>query len=65
MNVQVRSQTGQVLYQKEIKAKGLEPKIQLQDGNNARKALNDALRNGIRELFADDAFIRAMLQASR
>lgn len=65
MNVQVRSKTGQVLYQNEIKAKGLEPRIQLQDGNNARKALNDALRNGMQELFADDAFIRAMFQISR
>lgn len=60
MSVLVVSKTSALLYSRQIVAQGTEPNTQLATGNNAMLALNQALANGIRELFGDPAFLAAL-----
>lgn len=64
MSVEVKSKSGEVLYSRKIEAKGVEPNIQLNVGHNALKALNQALENGMKELFGDRAFLDAVMRAA-
>jgi uncharacterized lipoprotein YajG len=47
-------------FSKRIDSRGKEEGIQLASGHNAQVALEDALRKGLQQLFADAAFLRAL-----
>ena len=64
LSVTVKSQSGALLFSKQIVAQGMEKNTQLATGNNARLALDRALENGMKMLFDDPAFISALLAAS-
>jgi uncharacterized lipoprotein len=61
LSVTVKSQKGDLLYTRQVIAQGTEPNTQLMSGENARLALNRALESGIRSLFADQAFLSALV----
>ncbi len=58
--VVVRGKDGRPLFSRELVAQGIEPNTQLMNGNNARLALNQALSNGMKMLFEDQAFLASM-----
>jgi uncharacterized lipoprotein len=62
MSVTVKSKSGDLLYTRQVVAQGIEPSIQLQSANNVSISLNRALENGMQTLFADRAFIAALIQ---
>lgn len=64
MGVSVNGQHGKQLYSRQIVAQGIEPNTQLATGNNARKALDRALENGMKMLFEDKDFLSALVQSS-
>jgi len=64
MLVSLKSKSGSILYTRMIIAQGIEPKIQLMSGENARLALDRALENAMKTLFDDSAFIAAMVSAN-
>lgn len=64
MLVNVKSANGSIGYSQVIAAQGIEPKIQMMGGENARLALDRALSNAMTRLFEDKAFIAAVLAAS-
>lgn len=64
MGVTVKGQRGNQLYSRQIVAQGIEPNTQLATGNNARKALDRALENGMKMLFEDKDFLSALVQSS-
>lgn len=64
MAVFVQTKTGQQIYFKHIKTQGTEADTQLMNGENAALALSLALKNGIKMLFDDKAFIDALLQTT-
>lgn len=61
MNIHVLSESGDPLYFKKIKAKGIESPIFLYSGKNATKALNKALKNALSELMLDHYFIGSLI----
>lgn len=61
MSVIVKSNSGALLYSKQIVAQGMEKNTQLASGKNARIALERALENGMKTLFEDRAFVSALL----
>lgn len=63
LSITVRSKQGNVLYARQIVAQGIEPNTQLMTGENARRALDRALENGIKYLFEDPAFLSALQMA--
>ncbi len=63
MNVMVKNKKGAILYNRNIQVQGIEPNIQLASGDNARTALDNALRKGVMSLFEDQSFINALLSA--
>lgn len=65
MQVKVHSKDGGQLYSRQLTAQGMEKNIQLMTGDNARLALNDALKNGMSKLFDDQQFITALLSAAQ
>lgn len=65
MTILVKSNNEGILYTRQIVAQGIEPNIQLANGDNARLALNRALGNGIKILFEDQVFINSLLKASK
>ncbi|GAB3185146.1 hypothetical protein GCM10027292_06560 [Hydrogenophaga aquatica] len=65
MSVNVKSQKGDLLYARQVVAQGIEPNTQLMTGENARLALNRALENGMKLLFEDQAFLAALVSASK
>lgn len=60
LSVIVRSKQNDVLYSRQIVAQGIEPNTQLMTGENAKRALDRALENGIKYLFEDPAFLAAL-----
>ena len=65
MLVKVQSKDGVQIYSRQLTAQGIEKNIQLMTGDNARLALNDALKNGMAKLFDDQQFIAALLSAAK
>ena len=65
LTVQVRNHEGNVLYSKDVVAKGSEPNIQVAAGHNAKPALEQGLSKAIEDLFQDPAFIPSVLKASQ
>lgn len=64
MSVAVESKKGDLLYSRQIIAQGTEPNIQLASGENASRALNRALKNGIKSLFEDQDFLSALMAST-
>ena len=62
--VKVHAKDGTQLYSRSLMAQGIEKNIQLMTGDNARLALNDALKKGMSELFSDRQFVSALLSAA-
>lgn len=64
MSITVKDKAGKIYYSKVIIAQGIEPNIQLMTGDNAKLALDRALENGIRQLFADKVFFQRLLEGT-
>lgn len=64
MSVTVKSQKGDTLYSHQLIAQGTEKDTQLASGENAKKALEQALENGMKSLFEDQIFLTALTSAS-
>jgi uncharacterized lipoprotein len=62
-NVQVKKPDGNINYAKAIAGMYTEKGIQLCSGENAKIALEGALKNAIEKLMQDEDFIKAILQA--
>lgn len=65
LGVTVKNKKGTLVYSRQFAAQGVEPNIQLMTGDNARLALQKALAEGMKNLFADRSFISALLAASK
>jgi uncharacterized lipoprotein YajG len=63
MAVAVKNKVGANLYSKQINCQGVEKNTQLNSGNNAKLALENALQNGMKILFEDKEFISALIKA--
>ena len=61
ISARVSGRDGAMLYVRNVATEGKEPDIQLASGKNAQLALDRALENGIRQLFADPKFTAALL----
>jgi len=64
MSVIVKSNSGVLLFSKQIIAQGMEKNTQLASGNNAKIALERALESGMKTLFDDQAFLSALRASS-
>jgi uncharacterized lipoprotein YajG len=63
MNIQVKKKDGSILFSKVISAEGKNEGIQLASGENARIALDEALKNSVAMLMSEKAFINAIIAA--
>jgi uncharacterized lipoprotein len=61
ISAKITERGGAVLYVRNLSAEGKEADIQLASGSNAKLALDRALENGVRQLFADPKFADALL----
>jgi uncharacterized lipoprotein len=64
MSVVVKSRKNELLWSKQVIAQGIEANTQLMGGDNAKRALDKALENGMKQLFEDQAFLSALMTAS-
>lgn len=62
MGVQVKQKNGNIPYNKTITGSYVEQDIQLASGNNAKKALDGALKDAIPKLMNDQKFIIALME---
>lgn len=60
MLVVVKSKNGKTKYSRQISTQGVESNTMIMGGENAKLALNKALANGIRTLFDDQSFLKAL-----
>jgi uncharacterized lipoprotein len=65
MNVQVKKTDGTSVFSKVITGDGKAARIQLATGGNAKIALDAALKDALTKLFADAAFVEALLKAGK
>jgi uncharacterized lipoprotein len=65
MTATVRSRKGEVLYTRQVVVQGQEPNTMLASGDNAKIGLTRALENGMKLLFEDQAFLGALLGATK
>ena len=65
MNVMIKNNSGAILYSRIIEGQGTLPDIQLADGDNARIALEAALKDGMTTLFNDPDFTGTLLKAGQ
>ncbi|KJR42326.1 lipoprotein [Candidatus Magnetoovum chiemensis] len=65
MNVQIKKKDNTIIYSKLISAEGANPEIMLSSGENAKIALDKALKNVVAKLFEDKSFIEAVFIAGR
>jgi uncharacterized lipoprotein YajG len=63
MSAQVKKSGGNIIYNKSITGEYTEQNIQLMTGNNAKLALEGALKDAISKLVNDTEFIRALMQS--
>ncbi len=61
IGISVYSKTGQEIYTRQIVAHGTLKNIQLMTGDNAKEALDNALQDGITQLFNDQSFIDSLI----
>lgn len=65
MTVQVKDVTKAILYSKNIVGGGLNSNVMLASGENARIALDAALKDAIAKLFQDPQFLDSIIKAGR
>jgi hypothetical protein len=65
MTVQVKDVTKAILYSKNIVGGGLNSNVMLASGENARIALDAALKDAIAKLFQDPQFLESIIKAGR
>lgn len=65
MNIQVKNSDGNILFSKLVAGEGNLPGIHLASGENAKIALDEALKDAVSNLFNDRAFIDSLFKASR
>jgi len=65
MNVQVKAPDGAILFAKSVKAAGANKGILLSGGDEAKVALEGALREGMDKLLADREFFDALIKAGQ
>lgn len=63
MHVKVKEATGQVLYSKALEGKGLNSGAQILGGQNAKIALDAALKDAMATLFQDQLFLESVVKA--
>jgi uncharacterized lipoprotein len=61
ISAQVKNADGNIRYAHNFAVNGKEANIQLASGDNAELALNRALEEGLRQLFADPVFLAAIV----
>lgn len=62
MVVTIKNKKGDLLYSHQFVAEGIERNIQLMTGDNAQLALEKALAEGMKKLFADKTFVAALVK---
>jgi uncharacterized lipoprotein YajG len=65
MNIQVKNKSGSIVFTKVVSGEGVNSDVLLRTGENAKVALDAALKDAIRQLFDDDAFFTALYKASQ
>lgn len=65
MDIQVKKPDGSLSFSKRVAGKSRKDRLMLASGENAKAALDDALKDAIAKLFADSEFIKALLQTSK
>lgn len=65
MNVLIKNQNGGIIFSKMVSGQGKEPNIQLAGGENARLALNAALKEALEKMFNDQNFIDILLKSKK
>jgi uncharacterized lipoprotein YajG len=65
MGVQVKQKNGNVTFNKTITGAYVEQDTQIATGNNAKKALEGALKDAVPKLVNDSKFIIALMESSR
>lgn len=65
MNILIKNQNGEIIYSKLVSGHGTVPNIQITSGNNARLALNAALKDALEKIFNDTDFIDTLLKAKK
>jgi len=65
MNVIVKNEAGIVVYSKLVQGQGINPNIQIASGENAKVALDSALKDAMNKLFSDQDFIDALLPSKQ
>ncbi|QXE89806.1 YajG family lipoprotein [Geomonas subterranea] len=65
LGVTVKGKKGNLLFSRQYMTEGAERNGMIAGGDNARLALEQALAQGMQKLFADPAFIAALLDASK
>jgi uncharacterized lipoprotein len=65
MRISVKNKNGTTLYYRNLYVQGFEHNNQIANGENARLALQDALKKGMERLFDDKAFIAALVDVSK
>ena len=65
MNITVKNETGIIVYTKLVSGQGINPNIQLASGENAKVALEAALKDALDKMFGDYAFIEALVKSKK
>jgi len=65
LNISVKNETGTLVYSNIVQGQGTNPNIQLATGSNAKVALDAALKDCMKKMFGDKAFIDALLHSSK
>jgi len=65
MNVTIKNEGGVIVYSKLVSGQGMISNIQLASGENARMALDEALKDALDKMFGDFAFIDALLKSKK
>jgi len=63
LNVHVKKADGNIAFSKLIAGEGANPSLQIMSGENARIALEAALKDAVSKLMGDSAFIESLLKS--
>jgi uncharacterized lipoprotein len=65
MNIQVKNADGRIVFTKVVTGEGVNTGVMLRTGENAKVALDAALKDAIGQLVNDHAFIKALFKAAQ
>lgn len=65
LNITVKNEARTIVYAKLVSGQGINPSIQLASGENAKVALEAALKDALDKLFGDYAFIDALVKSKQ